>query len=158
MKNNLKQKNDNKQLRRILSFRRSYSKNDGRLILGALTYWGPPSFRRSKTRRSHIFYILSANHLSVSDSKNGARLEWWVKSLYNDLYHWIRIHYQITKIIFFIRDLADNISPSVGRSVNFFFARNFSALGLDRDMGFSRGAPPKTPASPQLPPPPTHPS
>ena len=40
-------------------------------------------------------------YLSVSDSKNGARLEWWVKDLYNDSYHWIRIHYQITKIILF---------------------------------------------------------
>ena len=33
------------------------------------------------------------NILGVSDSKNGAWLEWWVKSLYNDLYHWIRILY-----------------------------------------------------------------
>jgi len=39
--------------------------------------------------------------LSVSDSKNGARLEWWVKDLYNDSYHWMCIHYQITKIILF---------------------------------------------------------
>ena len=39
--------------------------------------------------------------LRVSDSKNGARLEWWIKDLYNDSYHWIRIHYQITKIILF---------------------------------------------------------
>ena len=31
--------------------------------------------------------------LRVSDSKNGARLEWCVKNLYNDLYHWIRILY-----------------------------------------------------------------
>ena len=43
----------------------------------------------------------SLGQLSVSDSKNGARLEWWVKSLYNDLYHWICIHYQIIKIILF---------------------------------------------------------
>ena len=36
---------------------------------------------------------LEVRHLRVSDSKNGARLEWWVKSLYKDLYHWMRLHY-----------------------------------------------------------------
>ena len=48
----------------------------------------------------------------------------------------------------FIRDLADSITPSVGRSVgpsvNFFPDSNFSALGPDRDLGFSRGPPPGT--------------
>ena len=39
--------------------------------------------------------------LRVSDSKNGARLEWWVKSFYNDSYHWICICYQITKNILY---------------------------------------------------------
>ena len=43
-----------------------------------------------------------AEGLRVSDSKNGARLEWWVKDLCNDLYHWIRILYKITKIILFL--------------------------------------------------------
>ena len=42
--------------------------------------------------------VLELQSLSVSDSKNGARLEWWVKSLYNDLYHYVNHIY--TKNIF----------------------------------------------------------
>ena len=53
-----------------------------------------------KQEQSTMLANLQGN-LSVSDSKNGARLEWWVKDLYNDSYHWIRIHYQIIKIIYF---------------------------------------------------------
>ena len=41
----------------------------------------------------YLLFLLGGGYLRVSDSKNGARLEWWVKSLYNDLYHWMRIHY-----------------------------------------------------------------
>ena len=41
------------------------------------------SHPRSASRRA----FFSQMHLRVSDSKNGARLEWWVKSLHKDLYH-----------------------------------------------------------------------
>ena len=36
---------------------------------------------------AYYITIRVTRDLSVSDSKNGARLEWWDKSLYNDLYH-----------------------------------------------------------------------
>ena len=38
---------------------------------------------------------------SAWSTKNGARLEWSVKSLYNDLYHWICIHYQRYSGVFY---------------------------------------------------------